>query len=235
MYDEVDEREKNKVWLRRDEDWFEKGREVYDLSCDDRLVTGEEFEPLAYRIIQLLTQDRVVSYYAEYACLKPPRKLFLLGWRPPVFATDDGPTKLKQQLDASVFHGVYGMHRVCKTEKNFWYEDRSERRFLCIIQERLDLKLLRATDFSLEGEADSSCITAVVFPESSIKRQATPEDTIAYYWERDDYLMEIRTGVDYPELTIYFPPGRASFQPVLEMIRQAVGEFGLTLHKYNVF
>ncbi|MDO4582415.1 MAG: hypothetical protein Q4B96_07530 [Bacillota bacterium] len=198
--------------------------------ADDPDGDEKEFAPIAYTAMELLAQGHVVSYYAHYAKRREARHRLLGGWRPAKFSAADGASMLKQRLLDSGWKDGLMADIVSFTESRIlWSKERRYHKRLCILQERLDMKLLRQTDFTYCGFpkheriiGGGCCGVAMkVFPEQMIWRQETTEATVSHYDSSQEFMVEFLADIILPRAYITLNTKYMSVDQLADKLRQA--------------
>ena len=183
---------------------------------------------IAYSVIELLSEGQVVLYYARYKQLKEAKKRLFGGWKAAEFSTKDGSSKLKQQLiDNGWQDGTFADYQSCGFKK-LWLPGRYriDWKHLCILQEKLDMTLLRQTDFTYSSQgSDCSGVNITVFPETVIQKMQNNEAAITRYMETDDYILSICADILLSRAYITLNPKYMSVEDLIEKLKLVTDKY----------
>ena len=196
----------------------------------DRKKHLDELLDIAKEIIEIFSKDRVVRLYCQYEMKKRPQKRMFKEWIPPEYNENGKVNEFKQYLIQSKREDLIWTDYMRYVSDNISFmffptEVRDYGRDICILQEKLDLKLAeKAGACSLEeGE---KCLGVVVYPHSKIKYQQTDSKTVESYVNDKDTLIEICFNEGPRSIIIEPNPRYITYDKLMEIIKPIFEKYG---------
>ena len=190
----------------------------------------DTFEKMFYDLVTEFVGNHVVLYGAPYKKIKDESKgLFSRKWKPGKYSTTGATSKLKQQLDCENWSdGLYADILDYYVEYSFFSPERYYSKNLYILQEKLDLNLLKKTDMSYEYEGSDDTYV-LIYNNSKIKHLEDAEATILHYLKEEKPIIEICAVILLPRIGISLDENYISKEKCIETIKRIVEKYNKIL------
>ncbi len=170
------------------------------------------------RAIELFAENKVVMYCPEYRRKNDRRKKwFIFPEKPAKFRDDGALSKIKKEFEEKgLVNGIFA--DVIKEEKR-------THKYLCILQEGLDIELIQKTDVSYKDEGTTG-IEIIIFPNRKIIRAGNDEETVQSYFNSEDFIIRIRAERLLTRSYIKINAKHISAERVKKIFETAASEYG---------
>ena len=221
----------NEIWLVKSNSFScSEGFPTYRVQKSDPDDTDvDDFNEMVYEIMASLANHHVVLYDAPYKRLKPAKLTVFCGLKPAQYKTDGATTRLKQSLiDQGWSDGIFAdIEYLTGLEDELWGAALIIFKRLFILQENLDVGLLKKTDMSYEDE-DYYGLTLCIYHDSAINRFSNDVTTIKAYRQSRDFIAFIYMHVLFAKADIVINDKYLSEQVLTDTIRPIVEQHGKT-------
>ena len=195
----------------------------------------EEFFEIGYDIIRYFSENRVIRTMSSYE--KKEKEYYSKKSKKyvePVFTEGGKVDEFKQYLITSdrkdliwADYMYYVTHitdsillRLLSTK-----ELRSYARYIQILQENLDIELLKmAAKANFENDEEETLV--FVYPHSKIQHSKTDKETVIKYVHDEDFMVYICLGVCYARLLIKPNPRYITYDQLLKEIEPIFNKYG---------
>ncbi|MBE6878307.1 MAG: hypothetical protein E7488_03970 [Ruminococcaceae bacterium] len=193
----------------------------------------EEFFNIGYDIIKYFSKERVCRIDAIYS-VKERERSYRKVYFPPVHVEDGKVNELKQYLvqadrkDLIWADYMYYVSHITESKllKLFGTEEvRSYARGLYILQEKLDLELVKKAETD-DSEIYNRGIQIFIYPHSEILHKENDRETVISYVHDKDFFVKIGFGDDCAEIYIRPNPRYITYDQLLKEIEPIFNKYG---------
>ena len=194
----------------------------------------KEYIDIGKDLLCNLSENKVVQIRLPYQKIKLEKRDFFDRWTPPVFVENGKTNEFKKNLTKDKYGkqlwADYMWYNEEIVKSFFWNLNstiRCYRRYIYVIQEKLDLDLvIESAEHVLE---ESGGLGIRIFPHSKIEHLENDKETVRSYVHREDFIVQIAFGLVSAHIVIQVNHEYMSYDQMLEITEPLFEKRGIKI------